>query len=146
MGENGWYLGFLLIAWISNYIHYKLWDEITYPFPNVNGCTVEVLEWINDFILHFITLCDYLSMQGFKLNHVSKRSPNIITTIMAQKEWYSPMGHLGRQIDQRFLITLFISRNPCGDSIIFSSLRSMGSIFPRPTAVSLGIVHGLWEG
>ena len=29
-------------AWISNYIHYKDWDEITYPFPNFNGGTVEV--------------------------------------------------------------------------------------------------------
>ena len=26
---------------ISDYIHYKLWDEITYPFPNFNGCTVD---------------------------------------------------------------------------------------------------------
>ena len=23
----------------------KMWDEITYPFPNFNGETVEVLEW-----------------------------------------------------------------------------------------------------
>ena len=23
-------------AWISNYIHYKVWDEITYPFLNFN--------------------------------------------------------------------------------------------------------------
>ena len=29
-------------AWISNYIHYNVWDEITYPFLNFNGCTVEV--------------------------------------------------------------------------------------------------------
>ena len=29
-------------AWISNHIHYKLCDEITYPFLNFNGCTVEV--------------------------------------------------------------------------------------------------------
>ena len=32
----------LIPAWISNYIHYKVWDEITYPFLNFNGCTVEV--------------------------------------------------------------------------------------------------------
>ena len=31
-----------------------MWDEITYPFPNFNGCTVEVWEWINNFIPHFI--------------------------------------------------------------------------------------------
>ena len=26
----------------SNHIHYKVWDEITYPFLNFNGATVEV--------------------------------------------------------------------------------------------------------
>ena len=34
-------------AWITNYVHFKLWDEITNPFPNCNGCTVEVWEWIS---------------------------------------------------------------------------------------------------
>ena len=28
--------------WISNYTHYSVWDEITYPFLNFNGATVEV--------------------------------------------------------------------------------------------------------
>ena len=32
----------LIPTWISNYIHYKVWDEITYPFLNFNGATVEV--------------------------------------------------------------------------------------------------------
>ena len=32
----------------------KLWDEVTYPFPNFNGATIEVWEWISDLILHFI--------------------------------------------------------------------------------------------
>ena len=32
----------LISAWISNYIHYNVWDEITYPFLNFNGATVEV--------------------------------------------------------------------------------------------------------
>ena len=50
---------------------YKVWDEITYPFPDFNGETVEVWEWINIFIPHFT--CDYLSILGFKLKHVCKR-------------------------------------------------------------------------
>ena len=29
-------------AWIYNYIHYKVQDEITYPFLNFNGTTVEI--------------------------------------------------------------------------------------------------------
>ena len=39
---------------ISNYIHYKVWDEITYPLPIFNAATVEVWEWIRNFIPHFI--------------------------------------------------------------------------------------------
>ena len=40
----------LIPAWIGNYIFYKVWDEITYSFPNFNGATVEVWEWISNFI------------------------------------------------------------------------------------------------
>ena len=36
----------LIPAWISNYIQYKMWDEIIYPFPNV-------WEWISNFIPYF---------------------------------------------------------------------------------------------
>ena len=32
----------------------KVWDEITYLFPNFNGATVEVWEEINNSIAHFI--------------------------------------------------------------------------------------------
>ena len=32
----------------------KVRDEITYPFLNFNGETVEVKEWISNYILHFI--------------------------------------------------------------------------------------------
>ena len=28
-------------AWVSNNLPGKVWDEITYPFLNYNGCTVE---------------------------------------------------------------------------------------------------------
>ena len=30
-----------------------MWDEVTYPFPNFNGCAVEVWEWIRNFTPHF---------------------------------------------------------------------------------------------
>ena len=47
------YINSFIPAWISNHIHYKLWDEITYPFSNFNGCTVDVWELINNFIPQF---------------------------------------------------------------------------------------------
>ena len=40
-------------AWVFYYIYYDMWDEMTYPFPNFNGYTVEVWEWISIFIPHF---------------------------------------------------------------------------------------------
>ena len=50
-----YYRGFTLIpVWISNHMSNKMWDKITYPFPNFNGCRVEVVEWISNFIPHFI--------------------------------------------------------------------------------------------
>ena len=35
-----------------DFAHYRVWDAITYPFPNFN-CNVEVWEWISNFIPHF---------------------------------------------------------------------------------------------
>ena len=40
----------LIAAWISKYIHYEVWGEITCPFPNV--AAVEVWEWKSNPISH----------------------------------------------------------------------------------------------
>ena len=42
LGPLFWHGLTLIPAWICNYIYYEVWDEITYPFLNFNGCTVEV--------------------------------------------------------------------------------------------------------
>ena len=62
-----WYGWTLIPAWKSNYNHYKVWYELTYPFPNFNGAAIEIWEWINNFILHFTghvitNLCWHLSL------------------------------------------------------------------------------------
>ena len=38
------------------YIYYKMWDKITYPFPDFNDATFEVWEWINDFTPHMYVI------------------------------------------------------------------------------------------
>ena len=43
-------------VWISNPIDRKMWNGITYPFPNFNGCTFEVWKWISNFIPYFAML------------------------------------------------------------------------------------------
>ena len=54
----------LIPAWISNYIYYKVRDDITYPFPNFNGRTDEVWDLIRKFTFHtgFYCACDYISV------------------------------------------------------------------------------------
>ena len=52
---------------MSDYIHFKVWDEITFPFPNFNGCAVEVWEWISNITRPLYRACDYLSMLGLLL-------------------------------------------------------------------------------
>ena len=41
-----------------------MWDEITYPFLNFNGTTIDVLEWISNFIPYVLRI---------RLNYVSRR-------------------------------------------------------------------------
>ena len=60
---------------ISNYIQYKVRDDISHPFLNLNGATVEVWEWVKCFHHTLYWACDYLSMLGLKLIHVNKRRP-----------------------------------------------------------------------
>ena len=45
---------YLIPAWIRNHMPSKVCDEITQPFPNFNGWTVEFWEWISNFITFFI--------------------------------------------------------------------------------------------
>ena len=48
-------------AWISNYIHYKVWDEITYTFLN---CSRWSLGMDKSFHPTISWACNYLSMLG----------------------------------------------------------------------------------
>ena len=48
-----YYLGSILLTWVSNYIHHKVWNEIAYPFSNFTSATVEVWNILVNFIPHF---------------------------------------------------------------------------------------------
>ena len=65
---------FLIPAWISNHMPSKMWDEVTFPIPNFDGCIIEVLELINDFVPYFRMY--FLIHAGINFFHVSKRGIN----------------------------------------------------------------------
>ena len=51
----------------------NVWEEITYPFANFNGCTIGFGERMSNSIRY--NVCNYLSMLGLKWTHGSKRGP-----------------------------------------------------------------------
>ena len=57
----------LILEWISNYIHYKVCDEITYPFPISYGCNAEVWEWTIN-VSHTLLAVYLLIYAGIKVN------------------------------------------------------------------------------
>ena len=61
----------------------EMYYEITYPFPNFNGSTVEavaLIEYGDGYVISSHTLqCNFIIHAGiFKLNHISKMSPYIV--------------------------------------------------------------------
>ena len=50
LGPFYWHGLNLIQTWIINHMSGKVLDEITYPFPNFDGETIEVWEWICSFI------------------------------------------------------------------------------------------------
>ena len=49
-----WRVLTLIPAWVSNQKNSNVWDGIIYPFPNLNGCIVDVWELISNFVPQFI--------------------------------------------------------------------------------------------
>ena len=49
--SRGWTF---MSAWKNNHMLNKVWDEITYPFLNVNGSAVEICEWKSNSRTHYI--------------------------------------------------------------------------------------------
>ena len=65
----------LIPTWISTCIHYKVWDYIIHSFPNCNGATVEVCEWISNFIAHFTGWVNIELRLKLKLVHIDISGP-----------------------------------------------------------------------
>ena len=79
------HIGPLSLTWINfnpsmecNYIHYKVWHEITGVLIHVEISTVQPLKFGKWLVISSRTLLgyDYLSMLALKLIRVSKRGPS----------------------------------------------------------------------
>ena len=72
-------------AWINNHMHNKVWDEITYTFPNFNGISLGMDNLVHPTLYNG---CNNLSMLISRLSKFSKRIPaGIIMCIHAPSQW-----------------------------------------------------------
>ena len=77
----------LVAAWISNYIHHRVWGKITFAYQTFHSFNIEVKEWIRKFIPRD-NVCNYVSMQGLKLIHISKMVHPVMLSFC--KQLFSP--------------------------------------------------------
>ena len=54
-----------------------MWDEITYPFTNLNDATAEIWGGTDNSISESICVCEYLSMLELDLYKISRRAPDV---------------------------------------------------------------------
>ena len=47
-------INYFIPVWINNLMPIEMRYESTYPFLNFNGTSIEVWEWISNFLSHFI--------------------------------------------------------------------------------------------
>ena len=106
---------------VGTVIHYKMWSEITYPFRNFNGPTVEVPKWISNsisnFIRHMITYpCTHVVIVDSWWRHICCHRLFRWKDIADTKQW--------RAIDS----------SPCWPTVWkLYSVVATSRIFPRAT-------------
>ena len=84
-GSFCWYGLTSILAWINNNEHHKVWNEITYPFPNFNGCTSEVWEWIRNSTSYF--KMDVITYPNFGIT-LEWSSHNLAIDTLASCRWF----------------------------------------------------------
>ena len=77
----------------------KVWDEITYPFPNFNVCTFEVWEWIGNFIPHFTMDVNTDLCWDLGSTMLVKGTPDI-TNSLADRVLYDFMSTIIQNVQQ----------------------------------------------
>ena len=91
-----------ILPGISNYIHYKMWDDITYPFQISTVKPLKFGNVCNFLVMYAIlshTLLHVSAMLGLKLNRINKSAPSELQTRSKQelglggysREWFIPL-------------------------------------------------------
>ena len=114
----------LIPARKSNFTHYKVWGEITYPFPNFNGSAGEVWEWIRNFTPHF-----------------SSTWLLIYVGIKSKSYWGTPANQKEANEEKPCYLTGILTSGAHNNSGIQTRCYSMDLYWPKPQCAC--ITNGL---
>ena len=126
----------LIQASISNHIPSKVWDAITYPFPNFKGWIVKIYEWISTFIPHFvIDPITYLCTLGLQLIHISKWGLRHLFCylIFCRNQSYDDLACFDYRISQEICTRFCCALLCCGYAIVHNEFT--WSIYPYPSGL-----------
>ena len=140
--KHGWTL---IPTWINDHMPSKVWGQVNHPFPNFNCATVEVWEWISNFISHFIMdissiiKCDMkllihsqtnLSMLALTLNRVSKKGPRSYPILENKKDGYWHLSQLAGHRSAMLLLVMsfLIQCSPPSNGHIYGYIAQLGLI------------------
>ena len=112
------------------------WNYLSIPKLQRNGSTVEVWEWLSNFIPHFIMNIITYPCRDSKLNHVSKRGPRRLSTDnQIHSQFVSsplPATHWGDGKSQANSRCLFFKNELCARAFV-----SGGDVSVNP----IGVLH-----
>ena len=83
----------LIPVWISNYIHYKVSDEIVRTFSNFDHGTVEAYEWISNFIPHITEHIITYSCWDLSHSMLAEGDPGSLLYLMHHRLLFQLMHH-----------------------------------------------------
>ena len=119
-----------IAAWISNYTHQKVWHQMTYPLPNLNGAVIDDREWkvnfipqctVSNFTLHFTGHVITYSYRDLK----SYMSVKGVPAVLILHIWFLKMF---RTFEKKRLIAMISDQY----DLISISLRKNNGVFDGP--------------
>ena len=133
--------------WISNYIHYKVWSEFTYPFPNFNSAINEVWEWKSNLIPHFTGNAIINTCWDHYGDVIMGTMRSQITSLtIAYSTDYSDADQSKHQSSASLAFVWGIHRRPLNSPHKWPVTRKM---FPFDDVIMIKLIHfskrGLWS-
>ena len=109
-----------------------MWDEIIYPFPNLNGCTIKVCEW-----------CNYFSWSRLKLIQVNKRCH---CSYVVDHVCVMPVYVTGLAMKSINVTKIYRMENNAMYDVVYSWCQTLFGRLDPDEILEMHYINSLWYG